>query len=214
MTEECQKSLISLSHCVKVEIDTKKYDTAVAGAWNAFFDKWRGEEYDYLMITANDTIADVNAIDYMIQCAQENPNAGIISGHVTRDKEQFKKNYGQAEYSGELTQGYHNMDPACFLLPKGVIEKIIKSDEMFPREFVERDLIYRIKLAGYDWVEPRETLWYHPPYSGTIGNPGERLQIALRKYVAKWGADAGQEKFRYPYNDFRLDYSFTGPYDG
>lgn len=208
MTKRCKKSLISFDQCVKLTVDKKKYPAAVAGVWNTFLDKWRGKDYDYLMITANDTEADPHAIDYMVRCAEENSQAGIITGHVTRDYDDFKKNYGQYEYTSSLTVGAENIDPACFLIRKGLIEKLGRIDEEFPCEFVERDYIYRAKLAGYDVIEPAINLWYHPPYAGTIGNDSKRLQRALRKYMSKWGGDANKESYLFPYNDARLDFTY------
>ena len=206
MTEECRKSLVSFEHCTKLTIDTNKYPTKVAGVWNVFLDQWRGKEFDYLLITANDTIADPLAIDYMVRCAEENPNAAIITGKVTRSKDDFKKYFGQYKYTSRLTKGF--IDPACFLIRKGVIERIGRIDEEFPCEFVERDYINRCKLAGYDVIQPDIHLWYHPPYAGTIGNDQDRLQLALRKYLQKWGGDATIEKFGHPYNDVSLDFTY------
>jgi len=205
MTDKCRKSLVSFENCLELEEDNKPYKTKVAGVWNAFLDKWRGKEYDYLLITANDTQADPMAIDWMVKCAENNPNAGMITGKVTRDIEEFKKNFGQREWTDELTRGL--LDPACFLLRKGVIEKVGRLDEYFPCEFIERDLIYRLKLAGYDVIQPDIVLWYHPPYSGTIGNDQQRLMKALRKYRIKWGGDANRESYRFPFNDMSLSYT-------
>lgn len=203
MTDLCRKSLVSFDHCLKIEEDQKPYKAKVAGVWNNFLDKWRGKDYDYLLITANDTQADPKAIDWMVKCA-ENTGAGMVTGKVTRDLKEFKKGFGQQEWTEDLTMGL--IDPACFLLKRGVIEKVGRIDEYFPAEFVERDYIYRMKLAGYDVVQPDMVLWYHPPHSGTIGNPPERLQKALRRYVSKWGGDANREQYRHPFNDFNLTY--------
>ena len=211
MTERCQKSLVSFDNCVKLEVDTKKYDTAVGGVWNNFLSKWRGEEYDYLMITANDTEADPNAIDFMIRCLEENPQAGIVTGKVTRDHDEFKKSFGQLAYTEDLTTG--PIDPACFVIRKGVIEAVGEIDHtVFPREFVERDYIWRAKQLGFDTIQPDVVLWYHPPYAGTIGNDRSRLNAALKRYMRKSGGDANAEKYRYPYNDANLDFTFTGEY--
>ncbi len=207
MTEDCKKSLISVDNCIKVTLDTKKYKTAVAGVWNHFLDTWRGKSYNYLMIVANDTQADVHAIDYMVKAMEENPDAGMITGKVTRDMKEFKKGYGQSKYEGRLDQGL--LDPACFVLRKGVIETVGRIDEYFPREFVERDYIYRMKLAEYDIIQLENILWYHPPYAGTIGNDHERLQIALRKYQNKWGGDANYETFTHPFQDLSLNFTYT-----
>lgn len=212
MTETCRLSIVSFDHCVKLEEDNKRYESKVAGVWNAFLDKWRGQEYDYLMITANDTILDPLAIDYGVKTLEEHPEAGVCTLHVTRDLDEFKKNYGQYKRSGGLTQDYRNMDPANFIIRKGVIEKVGRIDDEFPCEFVERDFWRRCNKMGFEWIEPIEILNYHPPYAGTIGNDTARLQRALRKYISKHGGDAGQETYDFPYNDPSLDWTFTGKY--
>lgn len=212
MTEECRKSIISFDYCLKVEEDNERYATKVAGVWNNFFKKWVNGDYDYLLMLANDTILDPMMIDYGVQTLLEHPDAGVCTFHVTRDLEAFKLGFGQQKRSGKLTQDYSNMDPANFLIRKGVLEKVGLIDENFPCEFVERDLWRRCELAGFKWIEPIEVLNYHPPFAGTIGNDDIRLQKALVKYVAKWGGDAGQERFLHPYNDYGLDYKFTDKY--
>ena len=208
MTDKCRRSLDAqiTDLCVKIEEDNKRYKTRVAGVWNAFFDRWRGKDYDYLMIVANDTIADVNAIEYMVKCAKENPNAAMITGLVDRDMDNFEKNYGQAAYTSRLTEGL--LDPACFILPKGIIEKVGRIDDWFPMEFVERDYIHRCKLAGYDVIQPDTPLFYHPPYAGTIGNDIDRLEAAHRRYKQKWGGDANREVFTNPFQDLDLNYTY------
>ncbi len=209
MTDACRKSLISFNHCVQIIEDNNKYKYAVAEVWETFFNNFRGKDYDYLMITANDTEMDCNAIDYAVKCLDEHPEAGVITFHVTRDLNEFKKGYGQSSYTGELTPNYSDMDPACFIIKKGVIEKVGKVDFQFPCEFVERDYWRRCKLVGFDWIELKDVLCYHPPYAGTIGNDGPRLQKALRKYIQKWGGDAGKEVYLRPYNDLSLPISYT-----
>jgi len=204
MTKRALNSLVS-SHDLKITEDYKKYKNKVAAVWNVFLKDKVGTEYDYLLITANDVEHDPKCIDFMVRCAQDNPKAGIISCKVTRDYSEFKKKKGKRRYTKTLTEN-EPKDPATFLMPWGVIEDIGFADEQFPCEFVERDLIYRAKLAGYDWIQPDVVLEYHPPYSGTIGNPIERLQIAYQKYVRKFGGDANFEIFKYPYNDINLSY--------
>lgn len=207
MTDRARKSLISFENCAKVYEDGNKYETKVAGVWNNFFRQWVGKEYDYLMITASDVEHDPECIDYLVRCAEENPNAGIVSCKVTRDYDEFKKYFGQYKYTSQLTLR-EPKDPATFLLRKGVIEKIGFADEIFPAEFVERDLIYRAKLAGFDWVQPDIVLEYHPPYSGTLGNDNARLERAYKKYLSKWGGDGNAEVFLSPYNDLNLDFTY------
>jgi len=207
MTDECRNSLITKDNDIEVIEDNERYDTRVAGVWNKFLDAWRGKEYDYLMITANDTVADPNAIDYMVRCAEDNPDSALITGKVDRNYNRFMKKSSKRKYTKELTSGL--IDPACFLLRKGVIEDVGRIDEYLPVEFVERDYIYRCKLAGYDVIQPDVVLWYHPPYAGTIGNDDDRLRFYLRRYLSKWGGDANSETFRYPFNNMNLDYRYT-----
>lgn len=206
MTDDCRSSLISKENNIEIFEDNEKYETRVAGVWNNFLDKWRGKEYDYLMIVANDTVADKNAIDYMVRFAEDNPNSGMVTGKVIKDIKEFRKLDGKSEYINKQTVGL--IDPACFILRKGVIEKVGRIDEQFPVEFVERDYIYRIKLAGMDVIQPDIILWYHPPFAGTIGNDDARLRFYLRRYISKWGGDANYEKFSFPYNDMNLDYTY------
>lgn len=205
LTKHAFKSLVSFNHCIDIHTDRKPYETAVAGVWNAFLDIWRNGDYDYLMITANDVEHDPSAIDFMVKCLEDNPSAGVVSIKVTRDVEEFKRGFGQQEYTKKLTRGLK--DPATFMFRKGVIEKVGRIDEEFPIEFVERDYLYRCRLAGFDWIQPDIILSYHPPKSGTVGNDVDRLNTAYRRYVSKWGGDADQERFRFPYNDFNLNYT-------
>lgn len=207
MTNRARKSLMSFEHCLKLYEDGNKYPTKVAGVWNVFFKKFVDTEYDYLLITANDVEHDPMMVDYMVKCAEEHKQAGIISCLVTRDYEEFKKGFGQQVYTTELTTNIPK-DPATFLIRNGVIEKIGFADEQFPGAFVERDLIYRAKLAGYTWVQPHVVLEYHPPYSGTLGNDTVELQKALSRYTMKWGGDSESERFTHPYNDLSLDYTY------
>lgn len=212
MTDDCKKSIFSLDHCIKVYEDNEKYEAKVAGVWNAFLDKWRGKEYDYLMILANDTQLDPMAIDYGVKTLEEHPEAGVCTLHVTRDLEEFKKGFGKQLRSGELTKRYENMDPANFIIRKGVIETVGRIDETFKMEFVERDYWRRCEKMGFKWIEPIETLNYHPPFAGTIGNDPERLVKAFNKYIRKHGGDAGKEKFDFPYNDISLNWTYSEYY--
>lgn len=207
MTQRCRKSLISLNYCLDIIEDNNKYKFAVAEVWETFFSNFRGKKYDYLMIVANDTEMDCQAIDFGIRCLKEHPEAGVITFKVERDHDKYVKGYGQGIYDGKLSRTYRELDPACFILRKGVIEKVGEIDFQFPCEFVERDYWHRCRLAGFNWIQLDQVLCYHPPVAGTIGNSIERLKKALRRYTLKWGGDAGLEKFTHPYNNFNLDYT-------
>jgi hypothetical protein len=115
---------------------------------------------------------------------------------------------GKQEYTTKLTHDTidKRIDPATFLLRKGVIEKVGRIDEFFPVEFVERDYMYRMKLAGYDCIQPDVVTWYHPPYSGTVGNDLRRYDQAFKRYVLKWGDDP--EVYQFPFNDPSLDFTY------
>ena len=207
MTNRARVSLMSFDCCLKVYEDGRKYETKVAGVWNNFFKQWVGKDYDYLLITANDVEHDCKMVDFMVRCAKENPMS-IVSCKVTRDYDKFKAEYGQHVYTSELTT-HKPKDPATFLLPRGVIETIGFADEIFPTAFVERDLLYRAKLAGWQWIQPDLELEYHPPYSGTIGNDQGELDRAYKRYMMKFGGDAGSEKYTHPYNNFSLPITYV-----
>jgi hypothetical protein len=207
MTDRARMSLMSFECCLKITEDGKKYDSKVAGVWNAFFREWVGKEYDYLLITANDVEHDPKMVDFMVRCAEKNPMS-IVSCKCIRDYQEFRGGYGQQEYTDDLTT-HKPKDPATFLMPKGVIETIGFADEQFPGPFIERDLLYRAKLAGYTWIQPDIVLEYHPPYSGTLGNDTMECERAFQRYVMKWGGDADAERYRHPYNDLTLPISYV-----
>jgi hypothetical protein len=204
MTQKCKESLVSEKYKINIHMDIKRYPDRVAGAWNNFFDKWRGKDYDYLFVVGNDTIADPKAIDYMIKCLEENPKAGVVCGKVERDLVKFKEGEGKQEYTSDLTTS--TKDPACFVIRKGIIEKVGRCDAYFPIEFVERDYLYRLELAGWSWIQPDIVLWYHPPRAATNGNDPHRFEQARRKYWGKWGGDP--EVYVFPFNDPSLDFTY------
>ena len=206
MTEKSFRSLISFDNCLKVTIDKKRYDKSVAGVWNAFFDKHRGCEYDYLLITANDVEHDPNMVDFLVKYAERHKDLGVVSCMVTRDLEEFKHGFGQQVFIDRETKALK--DPATFLIRKGVIEEVGRIDEYFPFEFVERDFLYRCKLAGFGWGQPDLILSYHPDHSGTIGNDINRLNASLKRYVSKWGGDADAEIYKHPFNNLNLNYKY------
>ena len=103
MVRDCRESLVGVrfpfnerpmtthdNNEIELFEDNKKYPDRVAQAWNKLINVWRGKDYDYLMIIASDTIADPDAIDYMVKCAEENPQAGMITGKVERNLKRFK----------------------------------------------------------------------------------------------------------------------------
>lgn len=208
MTDIARRSIHSFDNCIEVIEDNTKYNTMVAGAWNALLDQVRGTEYDFVMIACSDMQLDPLAIDYAVRYLEE-LEQDITTFECERDLDKFKDGFGQREFTLSETTGKRK-DPACIMFRKGVIEKVGRIDEEFKMEFVERDYLYRCQLAGYDWMQPDVVLMYHPPHSGTIGNDVGRLQTAHRKYTAKWGGDV--ETYRYPYNDIFLDWTFTGEY--
>lgn len=209
MAELARKSFVSVDPniCFKVQEDNKRYKARVAGVWNAFLDEWRGKEYDYLLIGCDDGQFDINCVDFMVKYSIET-DTPIVSAKCIRDLEEFKKGFGQREYT-TMNTVTEKKDPAIFLMKKGVIETVGRMDETFPMEFVERDWLYRCKLAGFEWGQPDVVLMYHPPYAGTNGNAPQQLQRALMKYILKWGGDADQEKFIFPYNNLALDYTYA-----
>ena len=207
MTLKAEKTLVSQEHDLEVFVDKEPYKARIAGVWNNFMDEWRGKEYDYLLITANDIQHDPKCVDFLGRLAEEHPEAGMVSGKVERDLNKFMEEFGKRTYAERLTVGFPK-DPATMLFRKGVIEKVGRIDELFPLEFVERDYLYRMQLAGYQWLQSTEVLVFHPPFAGTIGNDKDRLQKAFEKYVSKWGGDATRETYRYPQNDMSKDFTF------
>lgn len=186
--------------------DGKKYEKAVAGAWNSLLKQVVGKDYDYLFILCNDGVFHKDILRYMVNF-QINTGFDIVTAKCERDWDKWSQ-IAKVELKDTIIRTEtEKKDPAIMMFRKGVLEKVGLADETFPREFVERDLLYRCRLAGFAWGQPNDVAMFHPPVSTTIGNDNKRLQRALWKYVLKWGGDADQERFYFPYNDINFDYS-------
>jgi hypothetical protein len=216
MTSQCKKSLqetFAMAHQrhgaqVHTQVDGEYYANRVAACWNVFLDQFRGKKYDFLLITANDMLAAPYALDYMLRAMEDYPDAGMVTGKIERNLKSFVANMARQKYTRQLTPDTieKRIDPAAFLLRKGVIETVGRVDEWFPIEYVERDYMRRMHLAGFDCIQPDVVTWYHPSHSGTVGNDMQRFDAATKRYIMKWGGDP--ETFQFPFQDPNLDFTF------
>lgn len=210
-TKECFESISSDKYILDIHLDSRVHKLAVAEKWNEFFDWWRGKEYDYLVVMANDTLARAESIDYLVQCLEDNPRVGLLNGRMNRDRIAFlNKKIG---YSSKVEYGIKG-DTSNFIVRKGLIETIGRIDDWFPYEYVERDYLYRCELAGsaygVEGMAPACTemeLFWHPTSSGTRQNR-RGLQEPRIRYCKKWGDLDLIENFKHPFNDDDFDFTY------
>jgi hypothetical protein len=200
-TRECYKSLLSDDHTLDVFVDTFVYKYGLAECWNRFFNSWRWKDYDYLMTVCNDTIARPHAIDYMVKSLEEN-KGDVLLANFTRNIQDVNK---LVQYSSKtIDRG----DSANWIMRKGVIEDIGNADRTFRNEFIERDYFRRCELAGKKVLTTKDKWFYHPPDSDLSIQTRTGIQIALPKYIRKWGGDYREEKYEHPYNTPELSMRF------
>jgi hypothetical protein len=182
-------------------VDTRIHDFALAEKWNDFFDFYRGRDYEYLFIVANDTIGRIESFDYMVQLAYEQ-NVDLLNCNVNRNLELFEQNL--ITYRTDLIE---DGGTSNFLIKKGVIEKVGRVDEYFPHEYVERDYFHRVKLAGFNIKCTPMELFYHPPQSRSQVN---RLGVGIAsdRFNEKWGTGGHIPTLTNPKNDPNLNYEF------
>ena len=204
-TTRCLASLSSQNHLLDIRLDSRNCPGKLTQKWNDFCDEFRGTEYDYLVIIANDTLGREETFDHMVRFMEENQEVGIGEVKLNRNLESFLKapvRYDPS-YSVQIT------DTSNFIIRRGVIEKIGRFNEArFPFAFNERDYIYRAKLANVKVATIEMELFYHPEVSLTLENRGDFYSYR-QLYIQLWGGDWQDEVYATPFNSPDLDYTFS-----
>src|SRR5690606_23014759 len=208
LTKQCYNSFINCptSFVNDVMVDTRLHpkEQALTGKWNDFINFYRGKDYDYLMICANDTIAHPNALEYMVRLMQDNSEIGILHPTMNRHIDDFNASLNQSiEYTPELT--WNPAETANMIVRKGVIETVGEFDLLFPHEYNERDYFHRARKLGIKLGTSPMKLFYHPPHSQE--DPYRQgVSVAANNYRMKHGGDWERETFDYPFNNPDLSY--------
>jgi GT2 family glycosyltransferase len=116
-------------------------------------------------------------------------------------------NYEYYQYSGydnsTFIQSHHNF--SVFLMTKGVYKKIGKFDEDFyPAYYEDSDYLYRLKLAGHQWMVLEELNPIDAKISQTYEKDPTLVNNAMassrQRYIDKWGGLPLLETFETPFN--------------
>src|SRR5258706_15397488 len=82
LTVKCYNSFMNYKTSFIKDITVDPYlhgkGLALTAKWNEFLARWRGKDYDYLMLCANDTEAHPDALEYMIRWMEDNKDIGIM----------------------------------------------------------------------------------------------------------------------------------------
>lgn len=211
LTVACYNSFMGCktSFVNDVSVDTRLHpkDQALTGKWNDFINFYRGKDYGYLLICANDTLAHPDALEYMVKLMEDNPDMGVIHSTVNRDRTNFDTSLASPiEYTPSLH--FDPSETANMILRKGVIEKVGEFDLLFPHEYNERDYFYRCKLAGFKLGTSSMGLFYHPNHSQDDPNR-QGAWFARDNYIGKWGGDWMREIYECPFNNGALNFTHT-----
>lgn len=111
----------------------------------------------------------------------------------------------------------------CIALSRALLTRVGRFDPVFSPGYSEdTDMLLRMARAGLP--SPRENGGTLTQFMVDAGSMGDALAVKAglvkvdftanrAAYIAKWGGPQGEETFQHPYNDERLDWTFTGPYD-
>lgn len=204
-TKDCIASLWSEDHILDVRLDSRNCPGKLTQKWNEFCDEYRGKDYEYIIIIANDTIARPESIDYMVRFMEDNPEVGIGESKLNRSKQDFLLTH--IAYTDDYDKEVN--DTSNFIIRKGVIEKVGRFNEIrYPFSKNEHDYLYRCELAGIIVAQTRMQMFYHPIESLTPENRGDFKQY-VDAYIMQWGGDWNSPRFEYPFNNPELDYTFS-----
>ncbi len=207
LTKQCYNSFVNCktSFVNDVMVDTRLHgkDLALTAKWNEFCNFYRGKDYDYLMLCANDTIAHPQALQYMVDWMEDNLDVDIMHPYLERDRHQFDVRLNEViEYDSIPVWSPH--ETANMILRKGVIETVGEFDLLLPHERNEQDYFIRAKKLGKNIKTANMRLFYHPDHSQDDPNR-QGLSVADRNFQAKHGCDwfsgIEGEGFEHPFND-------------
>ncbi len=189
----------------------KRFDLALinernnlARAWNRGIQAALEQGCDYVIVMNLDLIFHAKFLDNLVAFAGQHPEAVVWSGEPWPEHPTLE----QAELAGPPTQAF---DASCFMFDKRLIEKVGYFDEQFePAYHEDKDLLYRIKLAGEAVLATPSARYFHlgqVTLKGAISenqeeflaNTRQLMNESMLRYEKKWGGLPGSETFTVPY---------------
>ncbi|MFL2939841.1 MAG: glycosyltransferase family 2 protein [Candidatus Poseidoniales archaeon] len=137
---------------------------------------------DYMLVTNNDVIADVNLISELVNVSKKDSEAGFVTGKVYFHESKKSRNIiqtvgrfthpinivGEHIGSGEVDKGQYDkieerdfIDDVFTLVSRDLVKKTNGYDETFFLEFEEADWQIRAKKLGFKiYFTPFAKLWH------------------------------------------------------
>lgn len=175
---ETKKYLDTLKHIKVIHWDT---NMGVSKAWNAGL---KLATRDVLCVLNNDTIAQPNGVQRLVQAALETGVAAAEGACMNMDFSYAYSTYNEdeADYLG----GY------CLVFTRDVLENVGEFDEMFsPAYWEDNDWGLRVKEAGYKWRIIQGCIFHYVARTSARVLDMRTLFVVQReKFINKWGHKA------------------------
>ena len=178
----------------------------LARAWNLGIREAFNRGADYALVINLDLEFHPLFIENLISFAKREPQAIMWSGLRWPDQ----RTLSSAPLDGDP---YNDIDTSCFLIDKRLFELVGEFDEQFePAYHEDKDMLYRIKLAGLGVRTSPSVRFYHLDritFKGAFMNKDlaflDENRIYLDQsggyYVRKWGGIPGEEKYKVPFGE-------------
>ena len=159
--------------------------------------------YEYLLVTNDDVVFEKNALRHLLNCAQTQPKAGIVTGKML----DIKGKFAIPGFRINHFLGYHPYDltnknkirecdwavGACLLIKKRLLKKVGYFDEGYIFCGEEYDLSWQMRRLGLKILYTPKAKFFHGFRRSSI--PNQELRFAHYR-----------GKFRYLFKNGRLDH--------
>ncbi len=156
------------------------------------------EKADYILLLNNDTIAETNFIEPLLEVFERNPNVGIAAPQINYFTEPkkiwteggiiskirgsgfaYSERYDDGKIIDDIEVTF--VSGCCMLIKKEVFEKVGVFDDNFFLYVEDADLCYRTTQSGYKIIVSHNSKIYHKVSSSTK----ENLSLLPLYYVTR-----------------------------
>lgn len=177
----------------------------LARAWNIGMNAALSRGAEYFLFLNLDILLQTTCIEKLVSRFEKLTNVLMLSPSSWEDKNTL-------ETAPSLEEIKEGGSFSCFLTSRKLLDTVGPFDEQFaPAYHEDSDMAYRVRLAGFDIKETKETYFWHMENATlkvAIARKDEDFLLAVRLgmnhsmelYKAKWGGLPGGELFKTPYN--------------
>ena len=177
----------------------------LAKAWNTGISKAMERGATYILVINMDLLLQRGCIDKPVSFAGQHPELLVWSPELWND-------FSTLENAPVLDEHTPTANFSCFMVDKKLFGLVGRFDEIFePAYHEDKDLLYRIRLAGHSVGTTRMAYFFHlggGTISGVAMNQDlpalktidQQIDITRQLYVTKWGGPPDSEIFINPYN--------------